>query len=38
MAVQMSDDGGLEWDHKSNNGEIQDLFQKNLFRISRMCW
>lgn len=37
MAVWMSDDSGLEQDHMSNNGEIQDLFQKNLFRISRIC-
>ena len=37
MAVQMSDDSGLEQDHMSNNGEIQHLFQKNLFRISRIC-
>lgn len=37
MGIQRNDDGGLGEDHKSNSGEIQDLFQKNLFRISSIC-
>lgn len=33
IVVQMSDGGGLEEDDDSNDGEIQDLFEKNLCRI-----